>query len=138
MNPMSLPKQLLRSLLIGLAALVLITGCLAWFPGVWLPDMAGGVSELCSAESSTGDKFKITQFWGNDFYTTRFDHWSPDGSSLTYVLEGDARKQWSCSMQLNEPDQRLIIDLHDGHELIDYRWAEKRFIMPPGRQRLRD
>jgi hypothetical protein len=32
----------------------------------------------------------------------------------------------------------LIIDLHDGYALIDYRWAEKRFILPPGRQSLRN
>lgn len=131
-------KQLLRFLLLGGAVLVLITGGLAWFPGIWLPDLAGGVSELCSAESSTGDKFKITQFWGDDFYTTRLEHWSPDGSSHTHVLDGDARKQWFCAMQLNETEKRLTIDLRDGHELIDYLWAEKKFIVPPGRQRLRD
>jgi hypothetical protein len=85
-----------------------------------------------------GERFTVTQFWGDDFYTTRLDHWSADGSSHTQVLEGDAKKQWDCSMRLDEAEKKLLIDLHDGYALIDYRWAEKRFVLPPGRQRFRD
>jgi hypothetical protein len=136
---MSLSKLLFRFALACAGTLLLIVGCVAWFPGVWLPDLAGHVTDLCSAESQSGEKFRVTQFWGDDFYTIRFDHLSPDGSSKTQVIECDAMKHWrSCSMQLAEGDKKLVIDLHDGHALIDYRWAEKRFILPPGRQRLRD
>lgn len=132
-------KQPLGFALVCIGILILIMGGLAWFPGVWLPDLDGRVIQLCSAQSQNGEKFTVTQYWGDDFYTIRFDHSSPDGSSNTQVIEGDAMKHWRpCAMQLDEGDKKLIIDLHDGHALIDYRWAEKRFIMPPGRQRLRD
>ncbi len=125
--------MLLLALVFGL-----ITGCFLYIPGVWLPDLTGHVTELCSAQSQAGERFVITQFWGDDFYTTRFDHSGPTGASHTQVIEGDARKQWSCSMQLIEPEQKLIVDLRDGGQLIEYLWAENRFIMPPGRSRLRD
>ncbi len=135
---MAASTQLLRLFLICAATFVVITGCVAWFPGVWLPDIGGRVSELCTAESGSGDKFRVTQFWGDDFYTIRFDHQSSDGSSHTQVIEGDAMKHWRrCAMRMDERDKALFIDLHDGYPLIHYRWAEKKFVMPPGWQRLR-
>ena len=108
--------------------------------GVWPPDMFGRTtSVLCAAESPAGGRFLVTQYWnGYDFYTTQLEEFDPDGAMLVRVIDGDDRKQKQCQIRILEEERTAIVTLADGSVPIRYLWDEDRFVMPPGRQRLRD
>lgn len=86
------------TLLVGSALAVV---GLAWlglyyYVGVWPPDIGSTRrSLLASAESESGERFKMVQFRGSDFYTTRVEHISPDGTVHIAVIDSDDRKQWT-------------------------------------------
>ena len=120
---------------IGLAVILCVSCCSYFF---WLPDLAGKVNLLAAARSQSGEQFKIVQFWGDDLYTTRLEQIGPDGKTTTAVIEGDATKLWSCSIRVREQENKLLIVLGDGSPPIEYRWDERRFVLPPGRERVRD
>lgn len=106
--------------------------------GVWIPDIGGKVSLLASAESTTGERFKVVQFWGSDFYTTQVEHISPDGTVNVAVIDSDDRKQWPCSARVIEAEKKLVIVLSDGSSPIEYLWDRKWFVTLPGWQRVRE
>jgi hypothetical protein len=61
------------------------------------------VSLLASAESISGERFKVVQFWGSDFYTARVEHINPDGTVHIAVIDGDDRQQLD---RQTSPDKR--------------------------------
>jgi len=109
--------------------------------GIWPPDVFFPKPTLLGvAESSSGEQFKVIQFWkGYDLsYTTQLEHLSVDGTLRISVIDGDDLKQWPCSLQIIEPAKELIITLSDRSAPIEYRWDKKQFILSAGRERVRD
>ena len=133
--------RMVRTILLG-ASILLATVWLVvrYTLGVSPPDVfTGKGTVLCSAESPTGGRFLVTQHWnGYDFYTTQLEEFGPDGAMLVRVIDGDDRKQERCQIQTQEGEETAVVTLADGSGPIRYLWNEDRFVMPPGRQRLRD
>jgi hypothetical protein len=126
-----------------LGAIVLVAAMwlgLCYYLGVWPLDMfTRKATVLCSAESPKGGRFLVAQYWnGYDFYTTQLEEFAPDGMMRVRVIDGDDRKQKQCQIQLLEEEETVVITLGDGSAPIRYEWNEKKFVMPPGRGRLRD
>jgi hypothetical protein len=95
---------------------------------------------LATAESQTGERFIIAQYWLHEdlSYTTQLEQFSPDGTLRIAVIDGDDVEQSPCSVQVVEAEKKLIIRLTDGSSPIEYRWDQKWFVLPPGRERVRD
>jgi hypothetical protein len=120
-----------------LAAGTILVAFICYF--IWPPDiLSRRAILLASAESTDGERFKIVQFWSYDFYTTRIEQISPDGSVNIAVVDCDDIKQWSCRVQVVEEEKKLIIAIPAGSEPFEYNWEKKWFVLPPGQQRLRD
>ena len=128
------------TMVLGLISLaVLVCLALYYLLGVWPPDMlTRRATVLCSAESPTGGRFLVVQYWGHDFYTTQLEELAPDGMMRVRVIDGDDKKQKQCQVQILEDDEALVVSLADGSPPIRYQWNEKKFVMPAGRGRLRD
>ena len=123
----------------GVAVVALVWVGLYYCLGVWPPDIGSTkASLLASAESVTGERFKVVQFWGSDFYMMRLEHISPDGTEHIAVIDGDDKKQWSCSAQVIEPEKKLVVRFSDGSPPIEYLWEKKWFATLPGWQRIRE
>lgn len=105
---------------------------------VWPPDIFGKVTVLASAQSQSGEQFKIVQFWGADFYTTQLEQVSPDGTQRTTVIDGDDKKQWSCSVNVIDSENKLIIAIPAGSEPFEYRWDQTVIPLPLRRKQLHD
>ncbi len=70
--------------------------------GVWLPDVFGKAHTLCSATTSTGYQISIVQYWNHvDFYTTEARVTDPDGVTSITVIDGDAAKSWSATLEID-------------------------------------
>jgi hypothetical protein len=130
--------KLAGPLLAGSVFPILLWAGLYYYVGVWPPDIGSDrVALLASAESSDGHRFKIVQFWGDDFYTTRVEHTEPDGTVRTAVIDSDDRKQWRCAVDVVEREKKLVIHLSDGSPPLEYSWETHWFILPPGQYRAR-
>ena len=93
-----------------LVAAILPLGC-----GVWLPDIFGKQSILCSATASTGHRISIVQYWNHvDFYTTEARLTSPDGATSVTLLDGDASKSWSGTLEIDPPQKSAAFRLLEG------------------------
>ena len=112
---------------------------LCYIVGVWPPDIGSRKPALlATAESVSGERFKIVQFWnGVDFYTTQVEDIRPDGTVHIAVIDGDDRKQWPCSAKVIEAEKKLLITLSDRSPPIEYMWDKKLFVTLPGWQRVR-
>ena len=146
MNPTSpstsaalIPPQVSRALILCLVSGTALWCGLYYGVGVWPPDIGSGKrAVLASAESASGERFKVVQFWnGVDFYTTQVEHVSPDGIVDIAVIDGDDRKQWPCSAKVIESEKKLVITLSDRSPPIEYMWDKKWFVNLPGWKRVR-
>ena len=118
----------------GGAALLAFYFALYHFLGVWPPDIGSSkVAVLTSAESASGERFRVVQFWnGYDFYTTQVEHTAAGGKQHVAVIDGDDRKQWRCSSRVMEAERKFVITLSDGSPPIEYLWDTKWFVTLPG------
>ena len=70
--------------------------------GVWLPDILGTQHTLCSASTSTGYQVSVVQYWNYaDFYTTEIRVTDPDGLTSVTIIDGDASKSWSATIEID-------------------------------------
>jgi hypothetical protein len=113
---------------------VVIAAATAWVSYfVWLPEIGSGkVSVLATAESANGERFRVVQFWnGYDFYTTQLEHIDAAGATKVAVIDGDDKKQWSCSLEIVEAEKKVIVTIPSGSKrLREYQWERKLFITP--------
>jgi hypothetical protein len=124
---------------LGLAFVAIAWCGLYYVLGVWPPDIGSRkASVLASAESVSGERFKVVQYWSwFDFYRTQVEDISPDGTVHVAVIDGDDRKQWPCAAQVIEPEKKLVIALSDHSPPIEYMWDKKWFVTPSGSVRVR-
>lgn len=116
-----------------IVVLVGLIGCLNYY--IWFPDIVRGQTTLlASAESQSGDQFKVVQFWGPDFYTTQLEHIGPDGTTNVAMIDWDDTKQWSCSISLIEGEKKLVISFSSERQVFEYRWDLGYFVLPAGRE----
>ncbi len=102
---------------------------------VWPPDIVSGrETVLASVQSQSGERFKLVQFWGIDFYTTQLEHIRPDGSVKITQIDGDDDKRWKYSAELIEADKTLVVSFPDKPLTTNYRWDVQRFVAPVGRE----
>lgn len=95
----------LRGWLASASLVIFLSLFLPLVYGVWLPDVFGKQRTLCSATTSTGYQISIVQYWNHvDFYTTEARVIRPDGVSSTSLIDGDAAKSWSATLEI-EPSQ---------------------------------
>ena len=74
--------------------------------GVWLPDVFGKQHTLCSGTTSTGYQVSIVQYWNHvDFYTTEARITAPDGVTSISIVDGDASKTWTATLEM-DPSQK--------------------------------
>lgn len=132
-------KAVFALLACGLTLLGILWSALYYALGVWLPDIASGKETLlASAESVTGERFKVVQFWSYDFYTTQVEQVSPDGTINVAVIDCDDRKQWPSSSWVSEAEKKFVINLSDGSPPVEYLWEKKWFVTLPGWVRVRE
>jgi hypothetical protein len=83
--------------------------------GVWLPDVFGKQHTLCSATTSTGYQISIVQYWNHvDFYTTEARITSPEGVTSISLLDGDASKTWSATLEIDSSQKGATYRLPNG------------------------
>ena len=76
--------------------------------GVWIPDFLGQTRIIGEAKNVSGERFEMLQTWNYiDFYTNELRVTQPDGKSKTILVDGDASKNWSADLVVNE-DQRTV------------------------------
>jgi hypothetical protein len=91
-----------RGWLIISSIVVLIGVAFPLFCGVWVLDIAGKRHVLCKATTPTGYQVSIVQYWNHvDFYTTEARVTSPAGVTSIIVLDGDADKSWTASLEID-------------------------------------
>jgi hypothetical protein len=74
--------------------------------GIWLPDIFGKKHTLCYATTSSGHQISIVHYWNHvDFYNTEARVTSPDGVTSTILIDGDASKTWSATLEV-DPSQK--------------------------------
>lgn len=135
----SVKKPARWSACVAVAAFVVVA---LWFClrgiGVWPPDIVSGKGTLlASAESESGERFKIVQFWGIDFYTTQLEHIRPDGLIRKSVIDADDDKRWKCSAEVVEAEKTVVVSFPERPLITNYRWDLHRFVAPAGREPLR-
>lgn len=83
--------------------------------GIWLPDVFGQRHTLCSKTTSTGDRISIVHYWNNvDFYNTELHVTAPDGTTSISILDGDASKTWSASIEIDPSEKSGRFRLPNG------------------------
>ena len=83
--------------------------------GVWLPDVFGKQHTLCSATTSTGYQVSIVQYWNHvDFYTTEARMTAPGGATSIILIDGDAAKSWSATLEMDPSQTQATYRLPDG------------------------
>jgi hypothetical protein len=121
------------------AVVIILAWCVLSYFGAWPPDI-GAEREfvLATASSPNGEHFKLFQVWNGEPYATKLEQSSSDGMRRSHVIECDARKLWKGTLRVVEAEKKLIIVLGDGSPPIEYRYDSFTFVLPPGRQRVRD
>jgi hypothetical protein len=92
------------------AALPLLALLLPLCIGVWLPDVWSGPRELAQIQIPSGDRFRVVQTWGSDFYTVELVHILPDGKERHGLIDGDAPKWWDASLAVNMQRHRATVN----------------------------
>ena len=83
--------------------------------GVWLPDVFGKQHTLCSVTTSTGDQINIVQYWNHvDFYSTEARITNPGGVTSMILIDGDASKSWSATLEIDPSQSMATYKLPDG------------------------
>lgn len=105
------PPRLAVSLAVAVPSLtaattLLLPLCL----GVWLPDLWSGPKTLAEARTSSGNRFRVVQAWGSDFYTTELVQTLPDGSKRRGLLDGDDHKRWHTDLALDDERRHVTVD----------------------------
>lgn len=91
--------------LVSVSLVVFLSFFLPLIYGVWLPDVFGKQHTLCSATTKSGHSVSIVQYWNHvDFYTTEARVTSPGGVTTTTLIDGDAAKSWSATLEI-DPSQ---------------------------------
>jgi hypothetical protein len=109
-RPLGIRGWVVSSLLVAFLSLSLPLG---W--GIWLPDIFGTTHTLGSATTSSGHRISIVQYWNHqDFYTTEMRVTGPDGVTVTSVLDGDASKRWSATLELDPSQKSATLTYPDG------------------------
>jgi hypothetical protein len=98
------------------------------FSSVWIPDIFTGKRIELAKTEIDGHRFRVVQFWGEDFYTDILEHVAPDGSVTVREVDGDDHKQWSCELEVNKVKQIVKIRFPSESRFFIYRWAEKRLL----------
>lgn len=90
--------------------------------GVWILDFTGRTRTLGDERSADGQRFEVIQYWNYvDFYTTEFVVTRPDGSSVKTEIDGDANRNRSAEIILDEPGRTASV-LVDGMGYPDVTW----------------
>ena len=132
---MKTTAQFVALLLAAGATFVAFWCALVYGLHVWPPDIVSGrATVLASVQSQSGERFKLVQFWGVDFYTTQLEHIRPDGSVKITQIDGDDEKRWKYSAELIEADKTLAVSFPDKPLTTNYRWDLQRFVAPVGRE----
>jgi hypothetical protein len=84
--------------------------------GVWLPDVFSGKQHtLCSATTASGHRIRIVHYWNHvDFYSTEARVTSPDGVTSITLIDGDASKTWSASLEIDASQKAATYRLPNG------------------------
>jgi hypothetical protein len=91
-------KLALRTFLVILIAFFLIGLAATWPPDLLLKrDVL-----LAALPLSRGEKIRIVQVVGNDFYRIELRHYLDATSYIVVVLDGDAAKSWRCKLKPKE------------------------------------
>ncbi|HEX7860025.1 MAG TPA: hypothetical protein VF773_06865 [Verrucomicrobiae bacterium] len=92
--------------------------------GIWLPDIPFSAKRTLAEEKlQDGRVFRVSQFWvGVDFnYHTELEHVSPNGATITIVVDYDARKSWQLPMHVDEREKLVRVTL-GGNRLRVVSW----------------
>jgi hypothetical protein len=112
----------LRGWLASASLVIFLSLFLPLVYGVWLPDVFGKQHTLCSATTSTGYQISIVQYWNHvDFYTTETRVTSPGGVTAISILDGDASKTWSATLEIDPSQKSATYRLPDGR-CADITW----------------
>jgi hypothetical protein len=105
----------IRGWLVSVSLVVFLSFFLPLIYGVWLPDVFGKQHTLCSATTSTGYQISIVQYWNHvDFYTTEARITAPGGEVSTILIDGDAAKSWSATLEMDPSRTLATYRLPDG------------------------
>ncbi|MGL5016543.1 MAG: hypothetical protein ACRDBP_00295 [Luteolibacter sp.] len=105
----------IRGWLVSVSLVVFLSFFLPLIYGVWLPDVFGKQHTLCSATTSTGYQISIVQYWNHvDFYTTEARIAGPDGVTSLSLLDGDASKAWSATLEVDPSEKSATFKLPNG------------------------
>ena len=95
---------------------------------VYLPDIFVRQPHDVGAVDHDDVHFKVIQFWGDDFYTTRLIHNTRDGSAIIRELDVDDSKHWTCDLQIDDAAHMLIIRFPRDRRYWEYWWDTKRLV----------
>lgn len=105
----------IRGWLVSISLVLFLSVMLPLAMGVWLPDISGTQHTLCSATTKSGHRISIVQYWNHvDFYTTEARVTSPDGVTVISMVDGDASKTWSATLEIDPSQKSAIYKLPDG------------------------
>jgi hypothetical protein len=115
---------------LGVVVCVIAWCCLYFWLGVWPPDIfSGKVSILASAKSNSGAQFRVVQFFnGYESYTTQLEQINVEGATDVVVIDGDAFKYWSCSIDVIENDEKLVVSFPSSGRKLEYYWRTKKLV----------
>jgi hypothetical protein len=101
-----------------IAAVLFLPLCI----GAWLPDVfSGRAHTLASTKLADGTDFRVTQYWGGDFYTTDLWITLPDGRRDRQVLDGDDSKSWHVPVVVDPANRTVSITL-SGNRQKKIKW----------------
>ncbi len=105
----------MRGWLVSISLALFLSVMLPLAMGVWLPDISGTQHTLCSATTKSGHRISIVQYWNHvDFYTTEARVTSPDGVTRISIIDGDASKTWSATLEIDPSQKSAIYKLPNG------------------------
>ena len=105
----------MRGWLVSISLALFLSVMLPLAMGVWLPDISGNRHTLCSATTKSGHRISVVQYWNHvDFYTTEARVTSPDGVTRISIIDGDASKTWSATLEIDPSQKSAIYKLPNG------------------------
>ena len=100
--------------LLAVAFLFLASLALPLAVGIWLPDIVFAPKRtLAEKRLEDGRIFCVSQSWAVfDFnYQTELEHISPNGATISTVLDYDDSKSWQVPMQVDEKEKLVRVTL---------------------------